>query len=139
MAELDTEDRKDLRKDQFAYVDREGGEHLPINDESHVRNAIDFSISLGRVICVSDAAEARARDERMIGEERSRAAPLSIPPPALTGGCLAAGGGPLFVQDRVAHGGRTGLFDDVVGGGFVLASPHADSTRSEDRTSGGGA
>jgi hypothetical protein len=40
MAELDTEDRKDLRRDQFAYVDREGGEHLPINDESHVRNAI---------------------------------------------------------------------------------------------------
>jgi hypothetical protein len=40
MAELDTEDRKDLRSDQFAYVDREGGEHLPINDESHVRNAI---------------------------------------------------------------------------------------------------
>ena len=40
MAELDTEDRRDLRRDQFAYVDREGGEHLPINDESHVRNAI---------------------------------------------------------------------------------------------------
>ena len=40
MAELDAEDRDDLRKDQFAYVDREGGEHLPINDESHVRNAI---------------------------------------------------------------------------------------------------
>jgi hypothetical protein len=40
MAELDTEDRKDLRRDQFAYVDRDGGEHLPINDESHVRNAI---------------------------------------------------------------------------------------------------
>ena len=41
MAELDAEDRDDLRKDQFAYVDREGGEHLPINDESHVRNAMD--------------------------------------------------------------------------------------------------
>jgi hypothetical protein len=40
MAELDAEDRDDLRKDQFAYVDREGGEHLPINDEAHVRNAI---------------------------------------------------------------------------------------------------
>jgi hypothetical protein len=40
MAELDAEDRDDLRKGQFAYVDREGGEHLPINDESHVRNAI---------------------------------------------------------------------------------------------------
>jgi hypothetical protein len=40
MSELDTKDRDDLRKDQFAYVDRDGGEHLPINDESHVRNAI---------------------------------------------------------------------------------------------------
>jgi len=40
MAELDTRDRDKLRSTQFAYVDREGGEHLPINDESHVRNAI---------------------------------------------------------------------------------------------------
>jgi hypothetical protein len=40
MAELDTADRKRLRKGQFAYVDREGTGHLPINDEAHVRNAI---------------------------------------------------------------------------------------------------
>ena len=40
MAEMDAEDRDKLRKDQFAYVDSDGGEHLPINDESHVRNAI---------------------------------------------------------------------------------------------------
>ena|SRR5207253_11278413 len=40
MAELETRDRDKLRSSQFAYVDREGGEHLPINDESHVRNAI---------------------------------------------------------------------------------------------------
>ena len=40
MAELDADDRDKLRKDQFAYVDGDGGEHLPINDESHVRNAI---------------------------------------------------------------------------------------------------
>lgn len=40
MAELDTKDRERLDKDQFAYVDSEGGEHLPINDESHVRNAM---------------------------------------------------------------------------------------------------
>ena len=40
MAELSTRNRERLRKDQFAYVDRDGGEHLPINDESHVRNAI---------------------------------------------------------------------------------------------------
>jgi len=40
MAELDTKDRNKLRKTQFAYVDKDGGEHLPINDESHVRNAM---------------------------------------------------------------------------------------------------
>ena len=40
MAELDTKKREGLRSNQFAYVDREGGEHLPINDESHIRNAM---------------------------------------------------------------------------------------------------
>lgn len=40
MAELDTKKRDKLRSNQFAYVDRKGGEHLPINDESHVRNAM---------------------------------------------------------------------------------------------------
>jgi len=40
MSELSADDRDDLRKDQFAYVGRDGGEHLPIHDESHVRNAI---------------------------------------------------------------------------------------------------
>lgn len=40
MAELDTKDREKLRRNQFAYVDSEGGEHLPINDESHIRNAM---------------------------------------------------------------------------------------------------
>jgi hypothetical protein len=40
MPELSTKQRDDLRRDQFAYVDRDGGEHLPIHDESHIRNAI---------------------------------------------------------------------------------------------------
>jgi len=40
MADLSTKQRDKLRKDQFAYVDSDGGEHLPIHDESHVRNAI---------------------------------------------------------------------------------------------------
>jgi len=40
MAELDTKDREKLRRNQFAYVDSKGEEHLPINDETHVRNAI---------------------------------------------------------------------------------------------------
>jgi len=40
MAELDTQDREKLEKRQFAYVDKAGEGHLPINDESHVRNAM---------------------------------------------------------------------------------------------------
>ena len=40
MPELNAKERDDLRRDQFAYVDREGGEHLPIHDEEHIRNAM---------------------------------------------------------------------------------------------------
>jgi hypothetical protein len=40
MPELDTKARDRLRGSQFAYVDSEGGEHLPIHDESHIRNAM---------------------------------------------------------------------------------------------------
>lgn len=40
MAQLTTIRRDHLRKSQFAYVDRTGEGHLPIHDESHVRNAM---------------------------------------------------------------------------------------------------
>jgi hypothetical protein len=40
VAELDTKDRDMLDKRKFAYVDKEGEGHLPINDDAHVRNAV---------------------------------------------------------------------------------------------------
>ena len=40
MATLTEKGRDKLRSNQFAYVDKDGGEHLPINDASHVRNAM---------------------------------------------------------------------------------------------------
>ena len=40
MAELDTQKREKLDKRTFAYVDSRGEGHLPLNDESHVRNAM---------------------------------------------------------------------------------------------------
>ena len=40
MATMTEKQRDKLRSDQFAYVDRNGGEHLPIHDESHIRNAM---------------------------------------------------------------------------------------------------
>jgi hypothetical protein len=40
MAELSARARERLQKGDFAYVDKDGGEHLPIHDEEHVRNAV---------------------------------------------------------------------------------------------------
>jgi hypothetical protein len=67
MAEMDAEDRDKLRKDQFAYVDRDGGEHLPIHDESHVRNAI---ARFNQTDFQSDTAKEEARRKILRAAER---------------------------------------------------------------------
>ena len=67
MGELSSEERDDLRKDQFAYVDRDGGEHLPIHDESHVRNAI---ARFNQTDFESQAARERARKKILRAAER---------------------------------------------------------------------
>lgn len=67
MAELTAKKRDKLRTNQFAYVDRKGGEHLPLNDESHIRNAMarwnqtDFE---------SQAAKERARKKILAAAKR---------------------------------------------------------------------
>lgn len=58
MAELSTRSRDRLRSNQFAYVDKQGGEHLPIHDESHVRNAM---ARFNQTDFESAAAKERAR------------------------------------------------------------------------------
>jgi hypothetical protein len=40
MATLTTRGRDHIKKGNFAYVDKSGEGHLPIHDESHVRNAM---------------------------------------------------------------------------------------------------
>lgn len=67
MADLSTKQREKLRSDQFAYVDREGGEHLPIHDESHVRNAIS---RFNQTDFESKAAKERARKRILAAAER---------------------------------------------------------------------
>lgn len=67
MATLDTKDREKLRSNQFAYVDKEGGEHLPINDESHVRNAI---ARFNQTEFESQAAKERARKKVLTAAKR---------------------------------------------------------------------
>ena len=58
MAELTEKQRDKLKKSEFAYVDKEGGEHLPIHDESHVRNAM---ARFNQTDFESKAAKERAR------------------------------------------------------------------------------
>ncbi len=67
MAELDTRDRDRLRDSQFAYVDKQGEGHLPINDASHVRNAM---ARFNQTEFESKAAKERARRKILAAAER---------------------------------------------------------------------
>ncbi|MFI0854541.1 bifunctional 3-(3-hydroxy-phenyl)propionate/3-hydroxycinnamic acid hydroxylase [Streptomyces sp. NPDC021098] len=97
---------------------------------AHVQHAITTSVKLGKVICVTDPVAAADRDAIMLaGRERGGAAalPMSTPIPLSEGllHCAADGtpigpAGALTPQARVASGDRTGLFDELVGLGFVL-------------------
>lgn len=67
MAQPDTKARDKLRHSQFAYIDRKGEEHLPINDASHVRNAI---ARFNQTEFESMAAKDRARRRILSAAER---------------------------------------------------------------------
>ena len=58
MPELDPDEREKLPNSKFAYVDSEGGKHLPIHDESHVRNAM---ARWNQTAFEDEAAKERAR------------------------------------------------------------------------------
>jgi 2-polyprenyl-6-methoxyphenol hydroxylase-like FAD-dependent oxidoreductase len=84
------------------------------------RQAIEFSVELGKIICIPDPDAARARDEAMaaaVGPEPTEAPPL----PGIDAGVIQSGSphaGSLFVQGIVA--GRR--FDDVHGVGWRLVT-----------------
>jgi len=88
------------------------------------RQAIEFSIELGKVICVPDPAEAAARDAAMaplVGTEPTDAPPL----PDITDGIIDPGSphaGTVFVQGS-AYATR---FDDVHGAGWRLVTIDAE-------------
>ena len=93
-----------------------------------VRATVEFSIDLGKVICVPDSAEAALRDAGMIAAARDRGPTPPLPAPSLGPGLLGDDplAGHLCIQGEVVHAGRRGRFDDVVGRGFTLLSPAGD-------------
>ncbi|MFJ4771112.1 bifunctional 3-(3-hydroxy-phenyl)propionate/3-hydroxycinnamic acid hydroxylase [Streptomyces uncialis] len=109
-----------------AVLDTYGGER-----GAHVQHAIGKSVELGKVICVTDPDAAAGRDTSMIalGADPERILP-PLPPPTLVNGVISGGpaglpgpsAGILTMQARVRHRGFTGLLDEVVGHGFVVAS-----------------
>jgi 3-(3-hydroxy-phenyl)propionate hydroxylase len=95
----------------------------------HTRALIEIGVELGHISTISDPEAAAARDAAM---RAGGAEPL--PDPEYDVGIFDAdsAGGPVRPaglrepQGVVQHGGRTGLFDDVVGWGFTLALRGAD-------------
>jgi len=112
------------------------GEHL-IEEWSnerrdHARYYIDFSVNLGKVICISDPAEAAERDARMMAEyaTQSKTGPLPTHEARLGAGTWIEAdelAGHSSIQGRVAFAGRTGRFDDAVGryAWYLLSAPGA--------------
>ena len=113
-----------------AVLDSYGPERAP-----HVREFIDFSISLGQVICITDPKAAAARDTQMIAArlDPTVAPPAPAPSPRLGPGLLRVddpAGGLMSIQAPVTAATGTGLFDDVVGAGVLLL--RSDSLNLDD-------
>ena len=82
MAELDTKSRDKLRSSQFAYVDSNGGEHLPIHDEEHIRNAMarfnqtDFESNTAKERARRKVVDAAKKHDIEVSEDANVAKPV---------------------------------------------------------------
>lgn len=98
----------------------------------HVNHYIDFSMMLGDVICITDEAEAAARDARMLAEMADYdGTPVDTDVAVLGRGIWVADSplaGELSVQGFVTDTttGCRGRFDDIVGRGWTVMGWNAD-------------
>jgi hypothetical protein len=95
-----------------------------------VQHYIDFSMRLGKIICLADPAEAAERDRRMIAElTTSDGTPVDTDIAVLGPGLWCDGSahaGELSVQGIVEADGHRGRFDDVAGRGWIIVGRSAD-------------
>src|SRR3989454_8722002 len=75
LAELDASTRARLRDSSFAYVDSQGRRRLPINDASHVRNAL---ARFDQTTFENDAARERARQRLLRAAKRYGIVPIGF-------------------------------------------------------------
>jgi 2-polyprenyl-6-methoxyphenol hydroxylase-like FAD-dependent oxidoreductase len=99
--------------------------------KEHARALVEFAVELGRIICVLDPEHARARDAGLRAQAE-KLAQQKMPSPRLGSSLLMRDADPnsgtLGRQGRVQLNGRVGLFDDLVGTGFVLIGHDHDPT-----------
>jgi class 3 adenylate cyclase len=107
MAKLSTGGRKGLRDTAFAYVDPRGRRHLPINDESHVRNALS---RFNQVIFEDETARNRARTRLLNAAKRYGIVPVGF----VTGQLRAHG------ARELPTGALTFLMTDIEGSTALL-------------------
>ncbi|GAA3776449.1 bifunctional 3-(3-hydroxy-phenyl)propionate/3-hydroxycinnamic acid hydroxylase [Streptomyces phyllanthi] len=90
--------------------------------EPHVRAVIVKGIELGRVQTTRDPVAAAERDARLIAQREADGRPEKMRFPGLGPGLRddSPQAGQLMPQGRVESHGVEGLFDDVLGRGFVL-------------------
>ena len=75
---------------------------------AHVSAFIDFSMTLGKVICITDPDEAAARDERMKADRAAGQQPPAPPAPTLGAGAhFSPNGGTLSPQYKVRARSRS--------------------------------
>ncbi|HME03812.1 MAG TPA: bifunctional 3-(3-hydroxy-phenyl)propionate/3-hydroxycinnamic acid hydroxylase [Solirubrobacteraceae bacterium] len=95
----------------------------------HLQHAIALSVELGKVICITDEAEAAARDEVLLALAADPSAPPPLPPAPNLGPGIHDGppgddhlsaGGTLFPQAEVCVDGHRCLLEDTLAGGFTL-------------------
>ena len=95
---------------------------------AHVSAFIDFSMTLGKVICITDPDKAAQRDERMKADRAAGQQPPAPPRPGLGRGVhTGRAGGSLARQGRVRLPGTApALFDDAFDGPGALNCPIRD-------------
>ena len=89
----------------------------------HVSDFIDFSMELGKIICITDPVAAATRDAHMIAERESGRLPEPPPTPRIgTGLHIGEQGGYLSWQGQVSTADQSGSrrYDDVFGPGALI-------------------
>ena len=118
MSQLSSKKRARLPKSAFAYIDAKGRRRLPINDESHVRNAL---ARFNQVAFEDEAAKERARKRLLTAAKKYKIVPVGFVTGQLqsqtseaTAGRLVTELGQVSTPDEFEHRLRIALRDPTL-------------------------